>query len=467
MSKIDTGVRSLSPYGFVQIVHIVQIVHFVHFDAFCAVSYVLCGMCYLLRENRRKLLSVDGPGNTSDFTYDGEGRRVKKVSAAETTIFVYDASGVLIAEYSGEVASEPRVSYLTTDHLGSPRVVTDERASVTSRRDFMPFGEEINGVGGRTTGLNYGSDSVRQKFTGYERDSESDLDFAQARYYNSSHGRFTSVDPLTASATIRNPQTLNRYSYGLNSPYKFTDPLGLAPEGYWQTKYSNHGQCTAQAEFCGDDWNESIDVNLSMFASAGGDDVEKALKHNKSLYRELKGTDLETVKKTLTLARDILAEPEILKQIINTFRKDGDTTTPLDALNSLDLDGGIVIVGEGENRGVKIVANVFDGRDSAIPVRDPFDNTVRPASVAFALHKRLGAFTILPGGRILLGRMAFSGSTIQEKVLNLIHETVVHKGFKRLDTDFGPTTITGSENINTKLIQILEKSKILEKLKND
>ena len=76
------------------------------------------------------------------YTYDGEGRRVKKVSAAETTIFVYDASGVLIAEYSGEVASEPRVSYLTTDHLGSPRVTTNERGAVVNRRDFMAFGEE-------------------------------------------------------------------------------------------------------------------------------------------------------------------------------------------------------------------------------------------------------------------------------------------------------------------------------------
>jgi hypothetical protein len=34
---------------------------------------------------------------------------------------------------------------------------------------------------------------------------------------------------LTASATIRNPQTFNRYAYALNSPYKFTDPLGLIP----------------------------------------------------------------------------------------------------------------------------------------------------------------------------------------------------------------------------------------------
>jgi len=34
---------------------------------------------------------------------------------------------------------------------------------------------------------------------------------------------------MTASATIRNPQTFNRYAYVLNSPYKFTDPQGRGP----------------------------------------------------------------------------------------------------------------------------------------------------------------------------------------------------------------------------------------------
>ncbi|MBK8148989.1 MAG: RHS repeat-associated core domain-containing protein [Acidobacteria bacterium] len=69
---------------------------------------------------------------------------------------------------------------------------------------------------------------MRQDYTGYQKDNESGLEYAQARYYNTAHGRFTSVDPLTASATIRDPQSFNRYSYVLNSPYKFTDPLGLA-----------------------------------------------------------------------------------------------------------------------------------------------------------------------------------------------------------------------------------------------
>ncbi|MBX7060020.1 MAG: hypothetical protein K1X52_00020 [Pyrinomonadaceae bacterium] len=112
---------------------------------------------------------MDGPGYTIDLAYDGEGRRVKKVSADEATIFVYDASGVLIAEYSAEVAAEPRVSYLTTDHLGSPRVVTDERGSVRSRRDFTAFGEE-SFTAQRTQGLGYQPTEVRKDYTGYEKD---------------------------------------------------------------------------------------------------------------------------------------------------------------------------------------------------------------------------------------------------------------------------------------------------------
>ncbi|MFN3329669.1 MAG: RHS repeat-associated core domain-containing protein, partial [Pyrinomonadaceae bacterium] len=66
-----------------------------------------------------------------------------------------------------------------------------------------------------------------QKFTGYERDIEVDLDFAQARYYNSNHGRFTTTDPAMLSMNGNNPQTFNRYAYVMNNPLLYTDPLGL------------------------------------------------------------------------------------------------------------------------------------------------------------------------------------------------------------------------------------------------
>jgi RHS repeat-associated protein len=119
---------------------------------------------------------------------------------------------------------------LTTDHLGSPRVVTDERSEVVSRRDFSAFGEEIAAMAEthRTPGDKYGvGDGVRQKFTGYERDEETGLDFAQARYYNPTHGRFTAVDPLLASGKSADPQTFNRYAYAMNRPLILTDPNGL------------------------------------------------------------------------------------------------------------------------------------------------------------------------------------------------------------------------------------------------
>jgi RHS repeat-associated protein len=116
---------------------------------------------------------------------------------------------------------------LTQDHLGSPRIITDNTGKVIARKDFGAFGDETY-TNQRTEQLGYKPEEVRQDYTGYQKDDESGLEFAQTRYYNTKHGRFTSVDPLTASANVKDPQTFNRYSYAMNSPYKFTDPLGLA-----------------------------------------------------------------------------------------------------------------------------------------------------------------------------------------------------------------------------------------------
>jgi RHS repeat-associated protein len=170
------------------------------------------------------------------YSYDGEGKRVKKHTADETTIFVY-SGGKLIQEYSTKLAVQPATNYTTSDHLGTPRIITDELGAIKARRDFMPFGEELlAGVGGRTSdaGQKYSAtkDEVRQKFTGYQKDAETQLDFAEARMYNNSHGRFTAVDPLLASGNSSNPQTFNRYVYVGNNPVVITDPTGLFGDYY-------------------------------------------------------------------------------------------------------------------------------------------------------------------------------------------------------------------------------------------
>ena len=127
--------------------------------------------------------------------------------------------------------------WMVADQLGTPRMVADKTGSLAGmrRHDYLPFGEELYaGAGGRTQPQGYQSgDQVRQQFTGYERDNETGLDYAQARYYASAQGRFTSVDPLMASARPINPQTWNRYSYTGNNPINLTDPSGMIAGDYY------------------------------------------------------------------------------------------------------------------------------------------------------------------------------------------------------------------------------------------
>jgi RHS repeat-associated protein len=67
---------------------------------------------------------------------------------------------------------------------------------------------------------------VRQKHTGYERDGETGLDFAQARYYGSSLGRFTSPDEPLFDQFPDDPQSWNLYAFVRNNPLTNTDPSG-------------------------------------------------------------------------------------------------------------------------------------------------------------------------------------------------------------------------------------------------
>jgi RHS repeat-associated protein len=175
------------------------------------------------------------------YFYDGDGHRVKRIDPTGTTVFVYNAGGQLIAEYHSDpvppVAGGGGTSYLTSDHLGSTRVVTDAQGNVKARHDYLPFGEELGaGIGQRTTTMKYDApDSTKQKFTQKERDNESGLDYFLARYYSSAQGRFTSPDPLgpwamseeEKAAFLTTPQKWNRYAYVTNNPLRYSDPDGL------------------------------------------------------------------------------------------------------------------------------------------------------------------------------------------------------------------------------------------------
>jgi RHS repeat-associated protein len=89
--------------------------------------------------------------------------------------------------------------------------------SVSDKLDYLPFGEQIAG-----------DTSTTHKFTGKERDSESNLDYFGARYDSSQYGRFMSPDPDSMSGLDRldDPQSFNSYAYARNNPLLYTDPDG-------------------------------------------------------------------------------------------------------------------------------------------------------------------------------------------------------------------------------------------------
>jgi RHS repeat-associated protein len=225
----------------------------------------------LIQDAAGRGFTYDADNHQTDFTtqsasfkygYDPDGHRVRKekVGSNEVTIFVYNVVGQLIAEYNSD--TDPPLggggtSYLTTDHIGSTRVVTgiptgSGNVPVKARYDYLPFGEELP-TDFRPGGIGYGgADTTKQKFTQKERDIESGLDYFLARYHSSAQGRFTSIDPYnivmeTQYATddkaakkqfltyLSNPQRWNRYPYALNNPLFYTDPTGKDVTIYYRS----------------------------------------------------------------------------------------------------------------------------------------------------------------------------------------------------------------------------------------
>lgn len=114
--------------------------------------------------------------------------------------------------------------HYSLDHLGTPRIVTDQSGTRIAEHTYYPFGTEITD-GSPTDGP--------LKFTGHERspdvlgETSATLDYMHARFYGANMGRFLSVDPmLDVEAAMQNPQLWNRYSYVANNPINAVDPTG-------------------------------------------------------------------------------------------------------------------------------------------------------------------------------------------------------------------------------------------------
>ena len=172
------------------------------------------------------------PGKAS-YAYDGHGRRTWVGYAdGSSKVQVYGLGGKLLyTRHStqgdtrhiflgdrliAEANSLSGSSYSHTDALGSPVAKTNGAGALLSRTRYEPYGATAAGT--NPTGIG---------FTGHVNDADTGLVQMQQRYYEPLAGRFLGVDPVTTDANTGS--SFNRYVYGNNNPYRYTDPDGRAP----------------------------------------------------------------------------------------------------------------------------------------------------------------------------------------------------------------------------------------------
>ena len=113
--------------------------------------------------------------------------------------------------------AERTTTFFHTDGLGSVVAASNEQGALLWRKDYAPYGEQIDAT----------PDDEALSYTGKQHDEVTGLTYFGARYYDAEIGRFLSIDP--AGVDPANPFSFNRYAYANNNPYRYVDPDGREP----------------------------------------------------------------------------------------------------------------------------------------------------------------------------------------------------------------------------------------------
>ncbi len=127
-----------------------------------------------------------------------------------------DAIRLLEANPSQSVSTT--VHYVHTDHLGTPRVVSDDQGSAIWQWDSEPFGNGAPDQDADGDGISY---IFNLRLPGQYYDAESGQHYNYFRDYDPSIGRYTQSDPIGLSGG------LNTYIYSGANPVNNSDPSGL------------------------------------------------------------------------------------------------------------------------------------------------------------------------------------------------------------------------------------------------
>ena len=221
-----------------------------------------------------------------------------------------------------------KLYYFNANHLGSGSLITDDVGATYQTLAYAPHGEILVNDFAGTYDEPY-------KFTGYERDQESGLDYAHARYYWSNGGYDISTDPHWFNYPHITP-----YNYAGNNPINRIDPTGMK----WKT--------TSDEEF-------AYKLTTAMNDKVKSD--QKSLDRlNKTIAKnEADGKDVSAEKAE---AASMRAGIDILKAGVNEIAKMGDKNNE-QVFTYVMVDGNI---GETEKGNDGVITMKIAGNGSII-----------------------------------------------------------------------------------------------------
>jgi RHS repeat-associated protein len=183
-------------------------------------------------------------GSTTSFVYDHAGERVIKRGSGHELAYVNGyftvrnrdhqmlmtkhvlVGGMRIAATAiGGALTAPHQEvsffYFHSDHLGSADYLSDGAGELRQHNEYFPFGETW------ISQVRDNSDQVKENaylFTGKEFDTETNLYYFGARYYDPRTSVWESADPIL--------RPVGQYIYASNNPVTRVDPLGLQDNTY-------------------------------------------------------------------------------------------------------------------------------------------------------------------------------------------------------------------------------------------
>ena len=181
---------------------------------------------------QNQLVEVNVAGVVTRYAYDALGRRISKTSESGSTRFYWNGDVLLGEVNEGANNTKPSRTYLFepfsfkplalvqnnevfhyhTDHIGTPREITNARAQVVWSASFKTYGALA------LAHVNEVDNPLR--FQGQYFDSETGLHYNRHRYYDPECGQFTTQDPIGLLGGM------NAYQYAPN-PMTWVDPWGL------------------------------------------------------------------------------------------------------------------------------------------------------------------------------------------------------------------------------------------------